>query len=464
LKNLNLSDIVTQIDGRVIHGNGDPIIKHVMKKSKKQIDHHTLVFHLDKQSINGKYWINNHSVAIVTDHPEKCLDLGDNVILIQVDHLWNAYWKFVDYYRGLFDIPVIGITGTCGKTTTKEMVKHILSKDFKVHATWKNVNSMSENLRYLLGIDERTQAAIFEMPVASRDYITVACWYFKPGIRVLLNIGVYHLTDVDTPEDYFKAKAKIVEGLDPVSGILILNADDEKIKQIDVSHIQNVIYFGFSDLSHFQAKNISYGNECMNFNLRHRGQSYDVSVPGYGEHNVYNALAAIAAATSAGADIETAIQRLSSFQQVEEHLEFKTGVNGCTVIDDTWNSSPPSMSSALEVLKNVSGGKRKIALLGYMPRLGEGVYADQEYAKMGEKAFDTDVDLLVVVGKEAREIGNKALQLGMDPDKVHFCETSDEIYNIILPYLNQESIVLIKITYRVMVTPSFVQFKNQLIV
>ncbi len=464
MKTLSLTDILQQIGGQILSGPDNHTIKHVKNRSKKDIDDHTLVFHLSRDEIRGKYWEDNYAVAIVSDSPDQCTDLGNHITLVKVDNVEEAYWKFVDFYRSLFQIPVIGVTGTCGKTTTKEMMRQILIQDYKVKATWMSMNSKSVNLRYLLGINEETEVGVFEMPVAYPGYLRIACKYFQPQIRILLNIDVHHLADCDTPEDYMKAKAEIVEGLDPVNGILILNADDENIKKmVNVSPFQNVVYFGKSDQAHFRAKNVRYAKNGMNFTMEHQGKAYEVYVPGYGEHNVYNALAAIAAVSFAGVDIQTAVTRLADFEQVEEHLEFKTGINNCTVIDDTWNSSPLSMATALQVLHDVSKRKTSIALLGYMPQLGEGQYAKQEYAKMGEKAVKTDVNLLVVVGEEAKEIGKRALKLGMDPSKVHFCETGTEIYEIIQPYLTEKAVLLLKITHRVMTTPSFAELKNKLL-
>lgn len=465
MRDLALEEILTQTGGDVLHGSGNPIIKHVMDYSAKDIEDHTLVIHMDRERIRGKYWKYNKSIVIITDRPDLCTGLGDQVILIRTDDLEDAYWKFIGYYRKLFDIPIIGITGTCGKTTTKEMIRQILRKDYKVKATWMSMNSMSVNLHYLTGIDDQTEVAVFEMPVAYPGYLRVACRCFQPQIRLLLNIGVHHLADCESPEEYMKAKGEIVEGLDPINGTLILNADDENIKKvIDERKYQNVVYFGMSERSHFRAKNSRYTEGGMNFTLEYKGESYEAFVPGYGAHNIYNALAAIAAVSLLGIDIPTSIQRLALFEQVEEHLEMKQGTNGCIVLDDSWNSSPLSMAAALQVLKELSNGKTTIALLGYMPQLGEGPHASQQYEEMGKKAAETGVDVLVAVGEEAEGIGKAALKIGMDPDRVHFCQTGDEVYEVLHPHLNDQTIILLKVTHRVMKKPTFKALRKKIIV
>lgn len=465
MKSLALQDILDQIGGGVfLHGSGNPIIHHVMDSSEKDIEDHTLVFHMDHERIRGEYWKDNEAIVILTDQPELCTDLGDEIILIETDCLEEAYWRFIDYYRNLFHIPVIGVTGTCGKTTTKEMIKQILREDYKVKSTWKSMNSMSVNMQYLTDIDETTEVAVFEMPVAYPGYLRVACKVFQPEIRIVLNIGVHHLADCDTPEEYMKAKGEIVEGLDPNHGTLILNADDKNIGSvINASLFHKVIYFGRSEYSHYRAGKINYGENGMNFTFEHKGKQYDAFVPGYGEHNVYNALAAIAAVSLVGVPVQTAINRLPYFQQVEEHLELKKGANGAVILNDSWNSSPLSMQTALQVLKDVANGRNIVALLGYMPQLGDGPYAIQLYEEMGMQAARINVDLLVVVGEQAQRIVDGAINSGMDKCKIHYCETGDEVYEAIKPYLNEKTLFLLKITHRVMQRPSFQRLRRKLI-
>jgi UDP-N-acetylmuramoyl-tripeptide--D-alanyl-D-alanine ligase len=464
MKHLYLQQIVDQIAGTYVKGSGNPLIKNVVYRPKKLKDFTLLFYRYHDMDIEKKLFKKYKSLVVVTEQPDKFKDLSEDVIIIKVSNVEKAYWKFITYYRQLFQIPVIGITGTCGKTTTKQMIKHILRKRYKVHSTFLSNNQRSLNLKYLLGIDDETEAAVFEMPVASPGYLTNTIQYFQPQIRILLNIDVYHLTDSKTPEAYMKAKAEIINGLNPQTGVIILNADDENIKKVlDVTGYQHVIYFGFSDGCHFQAKNVQYAEGGMMFLLEHKNQTYPVFVPGFGKPNVYNALASIAATSSAGMGVKECCDRLSSFEQMNEHLEFHIGAGGCTVIDDTWNAAPLSMASALEVLQESSGTKIKIALLGYMPQLGESDYAVEQYARMGVKAVETQVNHLVIVGDEAAEIGRKALKVGMDPSKVHFCHNGFEIYQLIKPYLNENTALLMKIPHRVMVQDSFQELKQKIL-
>jgi UDP-N-acetylmuramoyl-tripeptide--D-alanyl-D-alanine ligase len=465
LKPIYLNELLTAVHGEVVQGKGNPLIKNVVTKPYK-IASYTLLFDLYKKvKIDWKSFGSVTGAAVITDKPEDFKRLEEKVIVIKVDDLDQAYWDFINYYRGLFNIPIIGVTGTCGKTTTKEMIKHILEIRHRVQSTYKSFNGGHRNHRYLLGIDEKIGAAVIEMGVDEPGDIKFYINYFNPQIRILLNIDVYHLIGCKTPERYINAKAEILHELDPVNGKLILNADDETIKKINTSKFNSIItYIGFSENCHFRADNIRYGNGGMIFTLYHKKKNYQAFVPGYGEHNVTNALAAIAACYYAGIDIKEACKRIASFNQVMEHLEFRAGLNGSTVIDDTWNVTPLSMATALEVMEKVAKTKTKIALLGYMPQLGSGDYAKQEYEKIGEKVLETHVDLLFVVGDEAKAIGEKALQLGMNPSSVFFCKTGFEIYEQVKSLLTKDTIMLLKIPHRVMIEDSFKELKQKIIV
>lgn len=465
MKALYLNEIFSHIGGLMVQGEDNPLIKDVVTKPSKVGPNTLLIDLYSKSKINSKLFKKSTPIVVMTEKPNDFTHLGNGITVIKVDDIEVAYWKFIEYYRSLFNIPIIGVTGTCGKTTTKEMIKHILKKYYKVQSTYKSFNGGQRNHRYLLGINENTGAAVIEMGVDYPGDIRFYIKYFRPKIRVLLNIDVYHLVGCKTPEGYLEAKAEILHELDTVNGTLILNADDENIKKIDVSNFSKIIqYIGFSEGCHFRATNVSYDSKGTTFTLHHQNKIFPVRLCGYGKHNVYNALAAIAATWSAGVDVKDACEQLASFNQVMEHLEFKNGLGGSTVIDDTWNVTPLSMASALQVMKEMAVSKRKIALLGFMPQLGDGEYAKQEYSKMGEKVVDVQVDLLILIGDEAKEIGRRAIELGMDSSKVFFTTTGTETYPILHPYLNPESIVLLKIPHRVMVEDTFKELKAKIIV
>lgn len=450
MKALNLQSIVERINGKVIKGDKEIIIKDVVRYFKN-IKNNTLYLDIRKsKSFDADLLIKYHAVAIVTEEPEKFSKIEGNFTLVHVKNIKDAYWKYVEYYRSLFPIPIVAVTGTCGKTTTCHMIRHILSKKYKVNSTisavkiHETLNSYRNNLNYLSKIDEKTQIAVYETAVGAPGQLSDTCRHFKPQIRILLNIGVYHLKGCITPEGYINAKAEILEGIDPIKDLLILNADDENTKKIDLSKVERIIYFGIDNKADFQAKDIVCSTEGTNFTISFRDKLYKGYINMLGKHNVYNAMAAVIAVKAIGIDIEEALEQLKTFKSVYKHLELKTLQGGLQILDDSWNNTPTSMESALSVLKEIANGRRKIAVFGMMPALGTNKYAQEQYAKMGRKAVEAGVDILIIVGDIPKEIGRTAIKLGMDKNKVFYAKDQMDVDKYTSPYLDKDTIILFK--------------------
>lgn len=443
MKPLALKDILVAIDGNARPSGANVIIQHAAKRPSG-INDQTLYFHHSENQVPLEEIRAYRELVVVTDNPELFYPYRHDIVIVRVKSVKTAYWKFVNYYRSLFQIPVIAVTGTSGKTTTKDMIRHIVSTLGDVASTYRSYNTNNSDLKYLLNIDDMTKTAVFEVGVYSQGDITESCKHFRPTIRVLLNIGVYHLTGCKTPEGYRQAKAEIAYSMNPKTDVLILNMDDENVLKCGIADYGRTVFFGTSSKADFRAvklKSVANGTE---FTLIHEGISYDAYVPGLGEHNVYNALAALAAARFAGVSLEYGIRRLQKFRHMEHHLEMRSGPGGSTILDDNWNNTPPSMESAIRVLKQVGQRKRTIAVLGYMYNLGSSQYALEQYANMGRIVAEAEIDQLVIVGKEAKEIGWSAIRNGMDEDRVAFTRNGAEVGRLLSPYYSKDTIVLLK--------------------
>jgi UDP-N-acetylmuramoyl-tripeptide--D-alanyl-D-alanine ligase len=370
--------------------------------------------------------------------------VGDNITLIKVPDVEEAFWRFVEYYRGLFTIPVIGVTGTNGKTTTKEMMKHILTEKYNLNSTYRSKNSLSSNLKYLLRMDEKIEAGVFEMPVYCPGSLLKASRFLKPQVGIITNVGIDHIEGCRTLDSYIKAKAEFLEGIGN-NGTIILNSDDNNIKKIELDKFKgNIIYFGFSPKSDFRVIDIAYTDLGTDFTFKYDNKNYKTFIPTLGEFNVLNALAAIAAVHTIGVEIQYAIDRLASFKNIEGHFERHRGINGSIVIDDTWNTNPSSSEAALKLFKQLSGDKMTITALGRMTLLAE--YSDKYHIKIGKKVVELGIDKLITMDKESRMIGVGAIRAGMHPDNVYFCRNKGEVYSLLKRILDADSIVLLKAT------------------
>lgn len=442
LKILHIKDIVKEIGGEIIHGPDDYFISGVTLLAERLKDKQIIFHRFKSRQIKWDQYQKYQSCAIVTD------DLSDfklnepNITIIIVSDIDKAYWKFIDYYRSLFSIPVIGVTGTCGKTTTKEMIKHILSTKYNVQATYGSANSIFNNIYYLTDIDDETQVAVFEMGVSMPRNLRNSCRHFRPDIRVMTNIGIDHIQGCKSFENYLKAKMELLEDY-TFKGVLILNADDENIKKIDLSKFQGkIVYFGFGEKAHFRATNIRYAKDGMIYNLSFKDKKYKFYVPGYGRHNVYNALAAIAAVHAIGFDMLKAGTRLEYYKHIHRHLEFLPGIHGCTVIDDSFSSNPTSTENALKVLKENAQGKKTIVVLGTMTMLGD--TSSYYHSFIGQKIVDIGINVLITIGDDAKAAGTTALQAGMGKNNVYFCNNAQQVLNVLDDIIDKNSIVLLK--------------------
>lgn len=407
------------------------------------IDNHTVYFHLTNKNVPIDSIVNYENVFIVTDSPFPSIEKLKSEQIIMVDDLKKAFFKFTYYYRHLFNIPVVAITGTCGKSTTKEMLKHILEETHNVQATISSKNADYYNLPYLMGIDEDTDVAVFETAVAAKGDMEVACKYFYPTIGVMTMIDVDHTDKFSIFDDYINEKAKIMEGLG-FEGTLLLNTDDPYLSALNTSKYKgSIVSFGKSDDADIRIKEIHYDVSGMNFSFLTKEREFNGYIPGLGESNVYNAVAALAVADVLGIDLHYAIKRLSSYQHMKSHFQIIKGRNQITLVDDTWKSNPASLRKGLESLCSIAKpSQRKIVVLGRMASLGK--YANEQYTKAGYLLGHLGIDVLITKGSIAKDLANPAIRGGMDPNNVYHFSEANEIKNFFDTFLKPSDIVYFK--------------------
>lgn len=436
---IDSNEIASSIEHLLIKNGHQFPIRRVVRKGKK-ITEQTLLFHVARETIALESLNTLTDILIVTNDLD-VLGQIDNGMVMYVADVRKAYWEFIDFYRGRFQLPVIGVTGTCGKTTVKEMLLHILREKYKVQGTFLSQNGTHLNLPYLLRLKKDTGAAVYEMGVANPGNIRHSGRYFKPEIGIIINIGEAHLDGCRTLEEYIKAKGELLEVLSE-NGTLIINGDDENIRKLPISSFKGkVLTFGIKDKADFRALNIKYEHGGMSFLLHHENIDYPIFIPEYGEHQIYNCLAAIASAYLVGVTIEAAVDRIEKFKGLPRHTKIFNGPNGCTVIDDTWSCNPSSVRSALSVLKCFAGGNKELFILGKMQRLGKQLH--NQHKKMADTMIEMGgVDILITVGEAAALTGKRAIELGMHPANVFFVRTASELETL-LEGLSCEDVVML---------------------
>ena len=450
------------VNGQLIQGSDEFMFNNIVHHLLN-MEPNYLLFLRQKWKIDWEKIHQSVPCVVITDIVYNELKNIDGCTVIKVENIQQAYWKFVESYRGSFSIPVISVTGTCGKTTTKEMIKHILSFSKNVTGTISTANSRTNHFAYLLGIEEQTEVAVFESAVGKPGDVLLASRYFKPTIGIITNIGIYHLDGCKTPEAYLQAKAEMVQAVGP-KGTLIVNADDENSKKIGLEKFQGrIVTFGIINKADFQATNIQYNETGMSFELiirkRRRFPSekrYSVFVPGFGQHQVLNALAALATVKEIEIETREAIKQLESFPHLNCHFECFKGKNGCLIVDDTWNTNPTSLKAAFQTLNGISGGRKRIALIGDIKRLGD--VSLEIHRQTGEMIARTGVDVLITVGSLAAEMANEAKRKGIDGEVYSFPDMS-KAEKLLEKIMDKNSILLIKSSAT---NDAIVNFKNKL--
>jgi len=397
------------MDGELIRGNANVQIKGVISRCTR-VQPGFLYFDVK----GGKGGNDNILVAIqkgaagiVISKHKKVLPFDDeNIAVISVPKVWEAFWQTVKFYREMYDIPVVGVTGTSGKTTTKEMIASVFRRRWKVLKTVGNLNLPEFVPSHIMRLQFGYQAAVFEIGMNRPGHISKQARVIRPKVGVITHIGSGHVEHLGSLENVMREKWGITEGI-PDDGYLVLNADDEVTAKIDKSCFKGqIIYYGLKNQADYMADNIVFTERGTTFTAKFGGKEYCFFIPTFGRHNVYNALAAIAVARIFDFDAGTIKQGLTKYRKPKMRLQIVKGIKDSTLINDTYNANPDSMMAGLEVLSLLSKGKPTIAVLGNM--LEQGQYAAESHRRVGEKAAKLNIDWLVTVGALAREIAKGA--------------------------------------------------------
>ena len=333
-------------------------------------------------------------------------DLPHDVCFFQVDNTLAALQRLAAYWRGKYRVKVVGITGSVGKTTCKELTAAVLSSGYQVLKSEANLNTEIGLPLTLLQLRPEHEQVVLEMGMYGLGDIRLLCQMARPQIGVVTNVGPVHLERLGTLEAIAQAKAELVESL-PVDGWAVLNGDDPLVAAMAERTSARVALFGESPQCSVRGTVLSTsGLEGISFRLTCDDESVDVSAPLPGRHNLYNALAAATVGLADGLSLQEVAAALAA-ADVLLRLRVLSGPQGSTILDDTYNASPASMLAALDLLAELPG--RHLALLGDMLELG--TFEEEGHCLVGERAART-TDILYTVGERGRIIGEAAQAAG----------------------------------------------------
>ncbi len=449
MKNITVKDIVNICKGKLICGNENIECKE-FKKDTRTIETGDVYVGIKGENFDGntlyeKAFENGAEVCIISGIEAKEYK---GKTIIKVEDSIKAIQEIAEYKRNLYNIPVIAITGSVGKTSTKDIIASIMSEKYKVLKTEGNMNNHIGLPMTILKLKEQ-EAMVVEMGMDHAGEIRVLTNIAHPTMCVISNVGSSHIKTLGSRENILKAKLEILEGASKEAPIAINNDNDllnNWIKTNKTTH--KIITYGIENQSDVMAKDIESFEDKSIFTLEINNKKYasaqcqKLEIPVGGKHFVYNALSAICVGLENNIEIEKIIEGIKKVELTKRRMEIVKSGNGVTIINDTYNANYESMKAGLEYLHNVKGD-RKIAILGDMLNLGD--FEKELHEKIGEEVVKSEVSVLITVGEASKNIVKKALELGEIINlKICECKTNEEAIKFAKEELREGDIVLVK--------------------
>jgi UDP-N-acetylmuramoyl-tripeptide--D-alanyl-D-alanine ligase len=364
--------------------------------------------------------------------------------VVEVDDPGRALRALAADERSLLSATVVGITGSTGKTSTKDLSAAVLRRRFRVSASPASFNNEVGLPLTVLRADPEVEVLVCEMGSRGRGHIRLLCEVARPHIGVITNIGVAHLELFGSREALRDAKAELPEALPP-DGTAVLNADDPVARTFaERTPARTVVLYGTSPEAQVRATSVRLaprtGRACFELLTPAGSARVELAVPG--EHMVPNALAAAAVGWVLGVSPDDIALGLETATVSSGRMEVAVGPGGVRVVDDSYNANPTSMAAALKAARWMAGDGRCIAVLGPMAELGP--ISAQEHQRVGELVARLGVEELVAVGPEGRLIARGAEREGVEPDRIHLCEGAEEAAAVARSLARPGDLVLVK--------------------
>ncbi len=440
MEKLHAEKISAWISGKL---NGNP--KASADKAgtdTRTLEEGSLFFAIKGEKFDGHQFIHTafeKGASIVVSEVEIQAPPGCAVIVVR--DTVKALGDMARSYLETFSIPVVGITGSVGKTTTKDMIAQLLSTQYRVHKTMGNFNNHIGLPLSVLKLTRNHTAAVFEMGMSGMGEIEYLSRIIRPDIGVITNIGISHIEKLGSRQNILRAKLEISKGMGE-DGKLVLNGDDELLSGLEGLLPMPVIFYGINDTISLHAFGIeSMGEAGVKFTVTLRGEDVEVQIRVPGIHNVSNALAAIACALELGITNENIQRGLAEYSQEKMRLNVRL-LNGIKVIDDAYNAAPASVTAALSVLHELSGSQRSIAVLGDMLELG--AYAKDAHRQLGAMVVQQHIHHLIAVGELAQDYIDGAVNAGMKEENTRHFSTADASVDYLKNFLQPGDVILFK--------------------
>ena len=433
-----IKDIIKLCDGKLLSGDENIVINNIKIDSRKINDGDIYVGirgEVNDGNIFFEDAINRGAKAIIVDNSKLDYDkYGDVTIVLVKDTVW-CLQELARYKRSLFKGEVIAITGSVGKTTTKDMVASILGEKYKVLKTEGNYNN---HIGLPLTILNYTleDVMVVEMGMSHEGELSLLSRIAKPTLSIITNVGTAHIGNLGSRENILMAKLEILDGMDNKK--LIINNDNDMLHEYYVKNSDNVITVGINSSSMYRAVNVR--DNCLFFDID--GYLENVKNVYMNEAYIINLLVGYAVGSLLGLTNEEYLNGVKKVTLSSKRLEMVMNKYGYNIINDSYNANYDSMKVGLEYLHNINYSGRKIAVLADMLELGE--YSKKMHEDVGIEVVKNKIDVLVTVGEYARYINDKAISVGFNKNNSYQFNSNIECIDFLKGFLKRGDTVLFK--------------------
>ncbi|MCC5912551.1 MAG: UDP-N-acetylmuramoyl-tripeptide--D-alanyl-D-alanine ligase [Clostridiaceae bacterium] len=439
-----IPNIIEACKGRLVQKGPVDYIEGISTDTRN-LEEKNLFIPLIGENFDGHDFITkaneNGASAVLYQKDKKIpIEMLEDITVIEVEDTLIALQQISKYYKEIFPIPFIGVTGSVGKTSTKDMISSVLANKHKVLKNIGNFNNHIGLPLTIFNLNGSHEIAVLEMGMSGFGEIQKLAEIVEPSIAVITNIGVSHIENLGSRENIMKAKLEITAFLKE-NEYLLLNGDNDLLKTLRKEDTPyRKIFFGLTEENDIFPKDlVDLGEEGFSFTIEVEGVDHRFMLKQPGLHNVYNALAAIWIGLKQGMDIEAIKEGLRLYAPSKMRMEM-IELQDMKIINDAYNASPDSMEAALSVLAKTKG-KRKIAVLGDMFEMGH--FSETGHRLVGKYVVDHNIDVLITVGDMAQWIGNEALEQKSN-QIIYTAKDNKEAINVLNNMINNEDVILIK--------------------
>ena len=427
-----VSEIIEITGGRLLCGDALGVITDITTDSR-EVKPGSLFAAICGERVDGHNYIDdvfrNGAVCVISEK-----EIASSGAVILVDNTVSALGKIARAVMKKLMIPVVGITGSVGKTTTRDMTYSVVSKMFKALKNEGNLNNELGVPLTVFRADESIEAAVIEMGMDNPGEIHRLSRMVKPMVSVITNIE-----RLGSQENIYRAKAEIF-GNTRESGVVVLNGDDKILMAHKGEIKQKVITVGIQNKSaDIIANDIVSTKDNVSFTAKGMGKELKITLPVPGEHNVVNAMLAMAVGIALSIPSKEIVSALSDFSVTKMRMDIING-GDITIINDCYNAAPDSVRAALAVLSKYE--ERRVAILGDIKALGE--YSRKAHYDLGADVVKSGVEVLITVGAHARHIAEGACLCGMDSEFVVSVNEAEELFPLLSDFIKKNDVILVK--------------------